>query len=439
MKKGRRNLRGIIILICVCVVLAATYFIITATEDPASAGVLFRLGSDSIARITIDNEYGSFVFEQQDGMWVVESGGVYRTNPKKTDLLLACLEEFEIDRMLPEERSDYGFDDPQAEVSVVTDGGSTYSFTVGNEAIQGISVYIKSGDDIMLTSTGMTSQLTGSLAAYRAKDVLMVDPATIRSIDYYVDGQKTLSVANTDYQNWNMQYPFDAPARRVVMNELVSRLRSLVIAGYVDSDNAPNETGLDNAAACMVLTDAAGVQQTLEFGDGDGTLQYVCIGGKDDIVKLYAADLDFSELTPQGVMYIAPLNIGMSQVKSMTIEAAGETDTITLEHDGDAAIAYLNGAELSQSDLVSVYYKYIALNADSFETEPVSSGECAATCTTTLLSGETVQLSLYERDADTLYLYVNGEMLMAGETVFYMPASSLTELLYRLNIIKNSK
>ena len=430
MKSNRRSIRTICILVGVCAVLAAAYFLITANEDPAAAGVLFRLGGDSIAQVKIDNQYGSFVFEQQDGAWVVESGGVYRTNPEKMTLLLSCLQEFSIDRMLPEEKSDYGFESPQAQVSVTTAGGRNYDFTVGAEAIKGVSVYIKSNGQVMLTSTGMTSQLTGSLTAYRAKDVLMVDPASIRSIEYYVDGEKTLSLSNADYQSWTMSYPFTAPARRVVMNELISRLRSLVIAGYVDSGSG--ETGLDHAGSKMVLTDGVGVQQTLEFGDVSGSVQYVRIGAEADVVQLYTTDLDFSELTPEGVMYIAPLNIDASQVQSISVEADGVSDTITVEHSDDDLTAYLNGGQLSDEDFTSVYYKLIALNADGCETQGPEPGECAAVCTATLTNGSKVELSLYRRDADTLYLYLNGQMLTSGQTRFYMPQSSLSELLYRL-------
>ena len=436
MKKGQRNLRNIIILVCVCAGLATAYFLITANEDPAAAGVLIKLGNDKIEQIEIDNQYGSFIFGQQDGVWVVESDGTYRTNPKKIDLLLASLEEFAINRMLPDEKSDYGFDTPQAEVSLTTSRGKEYSFTVGAEAIPGVSVYIKSDGDIMLTSTAMTAQLTGSLNAYRAKDVLMVDPSSIRSIDYYVKGEKTLSVSNTDYQNWTMQYPFEAPVRKVVMNELISKMRSLVIAGYVDSGNIPDDMGLDNAAGRMVITDEAGVEQTLEFGAVSGNLEYVRIGAEDDIVQLYAIDLDFSKLTPAGVMYVAPFKISTSEVRSLSIQSGEITDTIILEHNGEKITAYLNGAIISFSDFVAIYYKAIALNADGYETGQANPGECVAVCNMILRNGETIELSLYSRDDETLYMYLDGQMLASGTTKFFMQRSSLSELLYRLQSTK---
>lgn len=437
MKKNVRTIRNIVILVCVCAVLAIAYFLITANEDPAAAGVLFKLGNDEISQVRIDNQYGEFVFTQKGSEWVVESEGVYRTNPEKIDLLLACLEEFDIARMLPEEKSEYGFDHPKAKVCVSTSRGKEYSFVVGNDAISGSSVYIKSDGQIMLTSTGMTSQLTGSLAAYRAKDVLMVDPAKICSVEYYVEGEKTLSVTNEGYQDWSIVYPFDVPARKVVMNELVAKLSSLTIAGYVDTREANGETGLSVPASKLVLTDQAGVRQTIEFGAIDENLQYVSIGTKNDIVKLYASDLDFSELTPQGVMYIAPLDIDISQVQSVTIQSGEAMDTITLEYHGDEVTAKLNGEEIPyDSTFVAIYFKCITLNADGYDIGSTAPGLCEAVCSVTTIAGETIELSLYERDEDTLYLCVNGEMVKDGQASFYTERSSLTEMLYRLQSAK---
>jgi len=440
----KKSIRNIVILVCIGVGLCAGYFIVLANEDPAQSGVLYKLGGDKIKRVRIDNGYGSFVFERRDGDWIVESGGgVYRTNPEKMKLLISCLNEFAIIRMLPEEKIEYGFNEPQAKVLVTTDGGKGYGFDVGADAISGSSVYIKSGGKVMLTSTGMTSQLTGSLAAYRAKDVLTVDPSNIRSIEYYVKGEKTLELRNTDYKNWTMGFPFEAPARSVILNEYVSKLRNLIIAGYVDSGNTPEDTGLANPASSMVLTDEAGVRQRLDFGSIDGNLEYVRIGGESDIVKLYAADVDFSGLTPRGVMYVAPLDIDISRVRSVSIQAEGVNDVFTLQHanegDGASDVAVkLNGADVSLPDFASVYFKIMTLNADGYETggEAPVYAEREAVCAVTLTNGEKIELSLYGRDADTLYMFVNGELLTSGQTIFYTERSSLTELFYRLQNIK---
>jgi len=440
MSKRGKTVRNGILLGVLCVALAGAYFLISANENPAAKGVLYELGNDRITNVSIENTFGNYDFYQQDGNWVVESDGVYRTNLEKMKLLLGCLESFTISRMLADEKAEYGFDDPQAQVSVQTEQGKNYRFTVGNETVSGASVYIKSSDDIMLTSTAMTSQLNGSLAAYRAKDVLMVDPASIRSIVYFVDGEQKLSLKNTNYHDWTLEFPFQAPAREVVLNELVAKLRTLVIAGYVDATSGKSDTGLSAPAASMILTDQNGVTQTLDFGSVLDTVQYVRIGSESDIVQLYTSDLDFKDMTPEGMMYVAPLDIPIDSVQSVSIKTDGAEDLLVLDRSGAVISATLNGKPVDYAEtFVSIYFKCITINADGYDTTPLAQGEREATITVTKTDGETVELAIYHRDEDTQYLYKNGEPIHSGDTVFYTDARSLAELLYRLTGAKAQK
>lgn len=433
MKRRGKTIRNGIILGILCVALVSAYLLISANENPAAKGVLFNLGNDRITNVDIENTFGDYSFYQQDGNWVVESDGVYRTNPEKMKLLLGCLESFSISRMLTDEKAEYGFEAPQAQVSIMTEQGKAYHFTVGNDAISGSSVYIKSKDGVMLTSTAMTSQLNGSLAAYRAKDVLMVDPAKIRSIEYDVNGEQVLTLTNTDYHHWTLEYPFAAPGREVILNELIAKLRTMVIAGYVDGSSDVGDTGLDTPVASMTLTDENGVKQKLDFGAVQDTVQYVRIGGKSDIVQLYTSDLDFSNLTPEGLMYVAPLDIPVDQVQSVLVKAGGQSDLLVVDRSGSVTQATRNGEAIDYTEtFVSIYFKCITINADGYDTSPPVPGREQAVISVTKTDGRTIVLSLYERDASTLYLYVDGEPVLSGGYAFYTDASSLQELLFRL-------
>jgi len=183
----------------------------------------------------------------------------------------------------------------------------------------------------------------------------------------------------------------------------------------------------------MTLTDQNGATQTLYFGTVTDTLQYVRIGSESDIVQLYASDLDFSALTPEGVMYIAPLDIPVDSVESVSIQSNGTEDVLALDRSGAEVKATLNGNPIDYTDtFVSIYFKCITINADGYDSNPSTQGAREAMITVKKTDGEIVELSLYRRDASTLYLYVNGEPILAGETMFYTNALSLEELLYRL-------
>jgi len=183
----------------------------------------------------------------------------------------------------------------------------------------------------------------------------------------------------------------------------------------------------------MILTDQNGVTQTLDFGSVLDTVQYVRIGSKSDIVQLYVSDLDFKDLTPEGVMYVAPLDIPIDLVQSVSIKTGGAEDLLVLDRSGAVISATLNGKPVDYAEtFVSIYFKCITINADGYDTTPLAQGEREATITVTKTDGETVELSLYHRDEDTQYLYKNGEPIRSGDTIFYTDARSFTELIYRL-------
>jgi hypothetical protein len=207
----------------------------------------------------------------------------------------------------------------------------------------------------------------------------------------------------------------------------------------VESGQAQEAMGLSYPASKLVLMDEAGVIQTLEFGIASESLQYVRIGTKDDVVKLYVSDLAVSELTPQDVMYIAPLDINVDQVQSVSIRADGVEDILALERNDEEVIATLNGVQIPYSSgFVPIYFKCITLNADGYDTGSTEPGRCEAVCMVTTINGQAIELALYERDDDTLYLYVNGQMITDGEARFYADRSSLTELLYRLQAVSGN-
>ena len=83
-------------------------------------------------------------------------------------------------------------------------------------------------------------------------------------------------------------------------------------------------------------------------------------------------------------------------------------------------------------DVISVFSKYIGMNADGYA--PGEAGEeVVAVLTSVYVDGSAAQLVLQPRDESTFY------MLVDGKTDFYMNASELETLLYRINSVKNAQ
>lgn len=425
----KKSIRNLLILLVVAALLAGLYLIISSNEDPAATGVLYRLGSgESVETVNIANRYGSFAFKEIDGAWMVTSTGTYRTNPEKMKLILASLENFEISRVLEKDQTIYGLDDPEARIVVKTNKGNEYRFSIGYETASRSSVYVRdeASGKVMIASTSTVAQLTGSLDAYRSKDVLTVDPDNIRSIAYYEHGQLVLQTQNTDYKNWSMSYPYAAPARKVILTELVAKMREWTIASYPDETLAPADMGLDKPVCALILTDGSGDEQLIEFGTTDGTTIYVRTGGQD-VVKLYVTDTDFSKLTPEGVMYVAPLNADLDSVASIEINIGGKAHAFVLSRVDEETMVKLDGKDIPYEQFISVYFKYIALSADGYKPQADLPGEAEMVFTTRLTNGQAIELRLVPGKDDELF------MVVKGKADFYFNRSSLEQLLYRFN------
>ena len=148
---------------------------------------------------------------------------------------------------------------------------------------------------------------------------------------------------------------------------------------------------------------------------------------------MYTTDLEFTDFTPDGLVFIAPLKSTIDQLAAIVVQTAAGTDTFEVEQlEGGKQRVLLNGVEIDSNAFASVFSKYIGMNADGYA--PGEAGEeVVAVLTSVYVDGSAAQLVLQPRDESTFY------MLVDGKTDFYMNASELETLLYRINSVKNAQ
>ncbi len=426
-----KKYRGLIALAAIALVCVVAYLLVAASNDPGVTGRLYPVrGGDAISSIDIVNEYGEFHFEPDgEGEWTVTSGGnTYRAHDEKMQLMLAALGDFTISRTLDGTGPAYGLDDPAASVTVVTGGGAEYSFDVGSETVSRADNYVKSGDTVAVTSSSNVAQLTGSLLAYRDKEVFTVDPTSLVQIGYYNGGELVMSLGRVD-GGWVLEYPFEAPARNIEMEDFLTMLNGLTVAGYPDmKEYSAAGLGLNDAGEALMLVDMDGNTQVMEFGGVSGTGRFVRTGGEDDVAVLYNADIDLSYMDPYRMMLIAPLRTTMDAVKSITVEADGET--YAFDANDEAQTASLNGRLIDYNGFIRVFYRYITLVARGRDESGPQSAEPVMTLKTVSNDGNEVILKLLPRDDGTYY------MDMGGDVVYYMDKSQADDLMDRITGIE---
>lgn len=420
--------KKLIILVIVLAALIAVYAVVSNSNDPALSGKLFSLDGQQAEHIEITNGYGTYTFDLVDGKWIVsENGQQYRTNDEKMKLMLDALNHFTISRVLDQEIGLYGFEQPTANVTVRTSGGAEYSFLVGRPTISSSSAYVKDQDSnvVALTPSANVAQFDGSLTAYRDKNVFTVDGANLRQVAYYKNGELSVSLIS-DGTSWYLNYPYEAPARSIVTNEILEMLRGWTIAGFPDmAQVTESDMGLSDAKDALILVDASGNQQTLEFGNKSGAATFVRTGSEDDVAMLYTADIDFSQLNAQSLLFISPLKANIDDISSIEMNIGGKQYLFAVN--SAMQTASVNGRMIDYEDFVGIYYKYVLLLADGRDDAGAKDMQAVANMKTTLTNGQELTLALLPRDDSTYFMGLSD-----GSAVYYMDKGRLNALMERV-------
>ncbi|MEA4854655.1 MAG: DUF4340 domain-containing protein [Christensenella sp.] len=423
--------KKLLVLLAVLAALIILFIFVSTSGNPAISGKLFSIDSSQIGQVELKNQYGEYTFTLQNGKWIVgQDGQEYRTNDEKMKLMMDALGNFTVSRILDQEIDAYGLKDPLADVTVKTSDGKEYSFLVGNTTVSSSSAYIKDAQTglVGLTPTANVAQLDGSLTAYRDKNIFTIDNANIRQIIYYKNGQPSVGLVS-DGTNWYLNYPYEAPARAIVTQEILTMLNGWTIAGFPDPEQvSAGDMGLDNNSDALVLVDAQGKQQALQFGKQSGSATFVRTGGEDEIAMLYTADIDFSALNAEDLVFIAPLKTQVSNVASITV--AAENERYVLEANHEAKTASLNGKLINYEDFISIYYAYITLLADGRDDKGATDMTPVAELSTMLSDGSTLSMTLVPRDDSTYYM-----ALSDGTSFYYMEKQRLEELMQRIRAV----
>ncbi|MDR1579700.1 MAG: DUF4340 domain-containing protein [Synergistaceae bacterium] len=399
------------------------------SDDPADTGVLFRLGKgETIKSISIENTRGKFSFFRENPRWIVEENGTrYRAGDTKMRILTQILASLDVTRVLEGERAEYGFSSPDAVVSFVMDSGKSFSFLVGNRTPDLMSAYARDangGKSALIRSTA-ADHLTGSLAAYRDREILGVQLRRLTGIARYVNGELLCAFAKTGGEGWRMTFPFEAPAKVVEMSEFIAGMKNWRIAAFPGAASA--RYGLDKPDAAIILSDDAGNVQTIEIGRREGIYKYVRFGEYGDIAALYAADVDLSKLDPVRMMFVAPLRAPLADVRSIKIESRAGVYGLT--YDKTSRSAEFLGTSISEADFINIFYKFITMTASGFDGSSVPRGHSVASLDIETEGGK-ANLVLRERGADSYFMRINGL-----DTPFYMASRRLEELMGRIEAL----
>jgi hypothetical protein len=425
-----RNSLWLVVMAMTAAALAGVYWYLSSDQEPSVTGVLYTFpSSDRLVEIHITNPHGSVTFTRVDDKWNITEPGSYRANQKKANVMESLLLNLPIKRVLDSELPEYGFDDPQATIEIFSASGIRKVFFVANLTASKAQVYLKDSESgkVFVCDLGTVTQFDGSLDSYREKDVFSVDKSNIVQFSYFLDGEKQLTVERINGQDWQLVFPYQAPARKIQINEFLIKLRKWTAIAYPSSSEVNyQDMGLDAPGHVLEVMDANGETQRLEFGTVAAGMVFVRTGSQEDVAGIFAIDVDFSPLNATNLLFFAPLHTSIDRVSKIQIISRNGNTIFDLDQSTQPPRITSNSKEIPYEAFVSFFVKYLSLSADGYEsvTKP---GEETLLFKTTYLDGQTTEVRLLERDADSFYLQVD------GQTGFYLSNKKVDMLLDRLN------
>lgn len=431
-----RKYLGLIVLAGAAAILAGIYFSLSQSTDPAQTGQLYQFSpGEGLNEISVTNQYGSFTFAHENDKWVMTKPDRYRVNQEKIKIMADFLLDLPINRALDSDLPEYGFTKPNITIKFVSTSNQVHSFYIGNMTPSKAQVYLKDAQTgkIYVCDIGPVAQLDGSLTAFRDKDIFTIDKTQITRLVYYEGTQKQLDVERSASQDWQMTYPYTAPARSVELNEITGKMLSWSVAGY--PEEGPLDlaaVGLDSPSHVLEVSDASGQSQRFEFGKSEEGMIYVRSGEKNDVVKLFSVDIDFTKFSPDKLLFVLPLRTTIDQVTHIRLDANNQSTTLDINHSLNPPQISLSGSEIPYSEFITFFIKYIDLSADGYDPAG-KAGALNMVLTTSYVDGSTRELKLYDRDENSVFMELN------GKTQFFMSKEQIKQLLYCLDVALAAK
>ena len=123
---------------------------------------LFDIDKDSVDRVEVENERGTFVFTRDGGGWLLDGTPPVPADSTAVEDVVFALNALRVDQVLeePEDLSVYGLDTPRFEVTV-SSGAEHHRLVVGDDTPFGGKTYVLAGDDpaVKLVSYPLRSKL----------------------------------------------------------------------------------------------------------------------------------------------------------------------------------------------------------------------------------------------------------------------------------------
>jgi hypothetical protein len=259
---------------------------------------LLAFDREKVNRVALSANGKALEFAKEGSDWKITKPTMAVADYAAVDSLVsrlqtAMMKSIVTEQATPADLKQYGFDKPQATVTV-TAGGMTASLVVGGSAT-GDDLYARDPSKTLIATTdgALVKDLLKGADDYRRKDIFALRGYSTDRIEFTREGQtivfeKTKAQGQTP-EKWHRASPNAGDPDAMSMENLLMKLESLRAASFVDS---PAKTGLDKPSLTVSAKLEDGKkEERVSFGTS-GSDVYAAVPGQAGAAKIASADFD---------------------------------------------------------------------------------------------------------------------------------------------------
>ena len=424
------------------VVLTGIYFLVDAKvsdkEKRAAIGgpkTLFSFDADSMERITIDNEDGSYCFDwnKDGGFWELTSDDKFAVNVDAVRTICGYFCQLSSEKTVAfdcENTSQFGFDNPVTLKVYTSETGEDdpYVLYVGDNTPTFDAYYVMVGGSNDVYTVDYTTGSIFCVAKDTLKDLYLFD-AFSTMVDYYKlerDG-KTVVELKRDAENiWNMSEPAGFSVYRSEIENMINNLVRLTVTGFVEEN--PEDLakyGLDKPEAKIYIKGMTmnGISsEEIWFGkpiseSPDETDMYGYFANTKQVFTILRNEMGF--LKAEAVNYVEPYctAIEISEVSAVHVDMGDIADmncTLLIDYANeqysfnDTDITALKD-DAMMDKFQTLFRELSAMRFTDLDMDAEPQGEAAATITFDLLEGGKRTVEFIPESSNNFYVMVDGK------------------------------
>lgn len=397
----KKQMRNMIVALCVVLALAAGVLIVKFAAPKASGGgsssssaasiTLLKEPAANVTQLQVKNSAGGFVIHQPaSGKYTVDGlNGI----PLYTSAISTALKDAstvsaaKLVEKASSNLSQYGLSNPAATFTA-TISGHTYSFNIGSKASGGDGYYLcKAGNnDVYKANTDITTYFLGSNLSFVDKTLVAVPTGqtvsdillegTARPQPIELKAQNSASSGTSSSATYTMVSPRTYNLDTDKVNSITGALSSLSASDVVSlspSTADKDRYGLSKPPYTMKITYGQ-TSVTIDFGNkfNANSTDYlpVMIEGRNIIYKIEASTVSFYNDQLSDICSRNLFNENLDSVKSLTVTSGNSSYTFEVTGTGNSLKASYQSKSLKTDNMQNFYQTLESVGSEGAATRP---------------------------------------------------------------------